>query len=209
MILNAATDCRHRHWRESGFTLALIATGGLDELGWCLRGQVDNQRRFRLNRFARCFSRLQTTTRCAIALRPISQSPKSQHGKRSVPLVPQAIRALHAHWLRALEMRLHACPLWTDYDLVFPTELGEPLRALRVRDHFARIAKRAAIMDATPHALRHSTGTFLLAAGVPDRIVQAILGHGSAAMTRHYEHVPPTVLGDAGARLAEFLAATS
>ena len=41
------------------------------------------------------------------------------------------------------------------------------------------------------------------------RIVQAILGHGSAAMTRHYQHVLPAMLTDAGDRLASFFAATS
>jgi site-specific recombinase XerD len=34
-----------------------------------------------------------------------------------------------------------------------------------------------------PHALRHSTATYLLAAGVPDRVVMEILGHSSIAMT--------------------------
>jgi integrase len=57
------------------------------------------------------------------------------------------------------------------------------------QDHFTRISRRAGIIDATPHTLRHMTGTFLLAAGVPDRTVQAILGHGLAAMTDHYQHV--------------------
>jgi integrase len=51
------------------------------------------------------------------------------------------------------------------------------------------MAVAVAIRPRTPgracQVLRHWTGTFLLAAGVPDWIVQAILGHGSAALTRH------------------------
>jgi len=89
----------------------------------------------------------------------------------------------------------------------FPGELGQPLVSRTLRDHFTRIAAQAGVEGATPHTLRHSTGTFLLAAGVPDRIVQAILGHGSAAMTRHYQHVLPSMLADAGQRLALFLEA--
>jgi integrase len=131
-------------------------------------------------------------------------SPKSEHGRRAIPLIPMAVSALQAQKHEVAEL-----PVRGLRDLVFPTETGEPLTARTVRDHFHRIATSAGIANATPHTLRHSTGTFLLAAGVPDRVVQAILGHGSAAMTRHYQHVLPSMLADAGARLAQFLAATS
>jgi len=39
--------------------------------------------------------------------------------------------------------------------------------------------------------------------------VQAILGHRSAAMTRHYQHIRPSMLTDAVSRLAQFLDAAS
>ena len=122
-------------------------------------------------------------------------APKSRHGRRTVPLVPLAQQALSAQRQR---------PLRGLYDLVFPAADGRPLASRTVRDHFVVIAERASIVGATPHSLRHSTGTYLLAAGVPDRVVQEILGHGSAAMTRHYQHVTSSMLSDAGTRLAAF-----
>jgi len=122
-------------------------------------------------------------------------APKSRHGRRTVPLVPLAQQALRAQ---------RQTPLRSLYDLVFPAADGRPLASRTVRDHFSEIAKRAGIVGATPHSLRHSTGTYLLAAGVPDRVVQEILGHGSAAMTRHYQHVTSSMLSDAGTRLAAF-----
>src|SRR5919202_3258358 len=139
----------------------------------------------------------------------VFDDPKSRHGRRDIPLIRPAASALHAQKRRVAELRLRAGELWQDRDLVFPGEFGEPLVSRTMRDHFGRVAKQAGIVDATPHTLRHSTGTFLLAASVPDRIVQTILGHGSAAMTRHYQHVLPTMLSDAGARLAQFLEAMS
>ncbi|HEY1294700.1 MAG TPA: site-specific integrase [Chloroflexota bacterium] len=129
----------------------------------------------------------------------VFDAPKSIHGRRSVPLIPLAITALRAQRERAREL-----PLRGVQDLVFPSESGQPLVGRTVRDHFARIARQARIAGATPHTLRHSTGTYLLAAGVPDRVVQAILGHGSAAVTRHYQHVLPSMLAEAGAQLARF-----
>jgi len=137
--------------------------------------------------------------------RRVAGEPKSKHGRRSIPLIPPALTALRAQKRHMAELHMHAGPQWRDQDLVFSGELGQPLVSRTVRDHFTRIAKQAGIANATPHTLRHSTGTFLLAAGVPDRVVQAILGHGSAAMTRHYQHVLPAMLSDAGARLAQFI----
>lgn len=42
--------------------------------------------------------------------------------------------------------------------------------------------------DATFHSLRHTFVSFAANAGVPLHIVQAIVGHESTAMTRHYYH---------------------
>jgi len=126
-------------------------------------------------------------------------SPKSRHGRRHVPLVPLALWALEQQKAR---------PVRALSGLVFAADDGRPPAARTIRSHFDSICARAGIEGATPHTLRHSTGTYLLAAGVPDRVVQEILGHGSAAMTRHYQHVTDSMLGDAGARLGAFLGAS-
>jgi integrase len=54
----------------------------------------------------------------------------------------------------------------------------------------------------------HSAATYLMAAGVPDRVVMEILGHGSLAVTSRYEHVMSTMLSDAAERLARVLPGT-
>ena len=61
--------------------------------------------------------------------------------------------------------------------------------------------------DAPLCGVGHSLGaTLLLALGVDGRTVQQILGHSSAAMTAHYQHVDQTMaraaLGSLGAALA-------
>ncbi len=66
---------------------------------------------------------------------------------------------------------------------------------------------RPAGREGHPHCLRYSAGTYVLAAGVPDRVVQDIFGHSSPAMTRLYQHVLPAMLEDAGRRLDAFFPA--
>ena len=43
--------------------------------------------------------------------------------------------------------------------------------------------------DATAHSFRHTFVTRAIEAGVPPHVVQAIVGHSSAAMTEHYTHL--------------------
>jgi integrase len=49
--------------------------------------------------------------------------------------------------------------------------------------------------------MRHRTGTYLLVAGVDERIVMQIMGWSQASMLRHYQHVLPSMLRDAATRL--------
>lgn len=48
--------------------------------------------------------------------------------------------------------------------------------------------RRTRTPEATFHSLRHSFVSFAANAGVPLHVVQSIVGHESAAMTRHYYH---------------------
>ena len=75
-------------------------------------------------------------------------------------------------------------------DLLFLTRLGAPLR----REDLWRVVRRHALRAGlrgrvSPHTLRHSFATHLLAGGADIRDVQEMLGHVSVRTTQIYTHV--------------------
>ena len=52
--------------------------------------------------------------------------PKSESGRRVVPLTAPALATLRAQRRRVAEMRLKVADAWQDYDLVFPSAVGTP-----------------------------------------------------------------------------------
>jgi site-specific recombinase XerD len=85
---------------------------------------------------------------------------------------------------------------------VFTNEVGEPLRQRSVHKAFKQLLTAAGLPTShRPHDLRHSMATYLIAAGVNERVVMEILGHSTRAMTQRYAHVLGPMLVDAADRL--------
>ncbi len=106
--------------------------------------------------------------------------------ERLVPLGRKAIRAL----TRYLERGRPALIRRNDPPVLFVTRLGAPLR----REDLWRIVRRHALAagiskSVSPHTLRHSFATHLLAGGADIRSVQELLGHASIKTTQIYTHV--------------------
>ena len=115
-------------------------------------------------------------------------------GKRSktrvVPIVP-AVR-------EAIEDYVRQCPYPLRGDVpLFVGARGGPLNPDLVRRAVAAARRRLGLPDTlTPHALRHSFATHLLARGADLRALQELLGHASLSSTQIYTAVDAARLLD-------------
>jgi integrase/recombinase XerC len=102
--------------------------------------------------------------------------------QREVPVLP-AVRAALASWLALHPDRRPGAPLFLGAK-GGRLNAGVAQRALR---QFRRL--NGLPEHATPHALRHSFATHLLAGGADLRAIQDLLGHASLSTTQRYTSV--------------------
>ena len=87
-------------------------------------------------------------------------------------------------------LRTCAGPEWAESDLVFTTRYGKPIDPDNFARSFHRLCARADLGHWTPHELRHSAASIMLAQGTSLWVVSEVLGHASIAMTKDtYGHL--------------------
>lgn len=108
--------------------------------------------------------------------------------ERLVPLLPAVHTAIEAYRM--------SCPWHLDASKpLFRGARGGPLRPQIVQAEMQRLRGLIGLPDsATPHALRHSFATHLLAGGGDLRTIQDLLGHASLSTTQAYTGVDSTRL---------------
>lgn len=131
---------------------------------------------------------------CGLRMRDLmlDENHLSCHGKgdkqRMVPLGEQAIAAIRLY-VEELRGTLAARGPESIENL-FLTRGGRAIDRIQLWRLVKRYAKRAGIRsDISPHSLRHSFATHLLAGGADLRLVQEMLGHASIQTTQIYTHV--------------------
>lgn len=136
---------------------------------------------------------------CSLRIRDLNVEQKhlkcsGKGGKqRMVPLGTAAIKAIDRY---VTELRGDlAAKLKYPVDELFLSRTGRPLDRIQLWRLVKFYARRAGIDDKiSPHSLRHSFATHLLAGGADLRQVQEMLGHANIQTTQIYTHVDHTRL---------------
>lgn len=112
---------------------------------------------------------------------------KTAGSRRTVQLPAPVVDALRRHRLAQLEERLVVGPEWPERplgaDLVFRAPFGTPADPDNFRAHCYKVTEAAGIGRRSPHQLRHSAASLLIAQGVPMKLVSETLGHSSIRIT--------------------------
>ncbi|MFK7740649.1 MAG: tyrosine recombinase [Planctomycetota bacterium] len=109
--------------------------------------------------------------------------------ERLVPIADTALHAIEDYRVR-IRPRLRQRAIHDPGDILFLSRTGRPLDRVRIYQIVKQAAQDAGITVAcSPHALRHSFATHLVAGGADLRSVQEMLGHSSLQTTQVYTHV--------------------
>lgn len=151
-------------------------------------GDVKNSTRLRAMIELLYASGLRVSELCELPMTAILGDKLLIHGKgakeRIVPMHETARHALEK-WLSVRD---------SDSKYVFPTNSKS---GHITRDGFFKILKKCAVLSGidpnrvSPHVLRHSFASHLLAGGANLRIIQTMLGHEDISTTQIYTHVLP------------------
>ncbi|MFJ6727420.1 tyrosine-type recombinase/integrase [Streptomyces sp. NPDC091281] len=139
-------------------------------------------------------------------IRRETKNTKSRAGRRAVPLPGPLVAMLRAHAERQQRDRSAAGDLWVESDYVFTKPLGGPLSPNTDYHDWKRLLGDAGVRNARLHDARHTAATVLMLLGVPDRVIDQIMGWEpgtSVSMRARYLHVPDAMLKDVARKIAD------
>ncbi|MFF4371568.1 tyrosine-type recombinase/integrase [Streptomyces sp. NPDC001594] len=136
------------------------------------------------------------------------KNTKSRAGRRTIGLPEPVIKLLRAHQEEQEREREAAGADWEGSGYVFASPTGGPLIPNTDYHRWKQLLKDAGVRDGRLHDARHTAATVLLLLGVPDVVVDAIMGWepgGAARMRARYMHVTGPLLKRAASQVGEAL----
>ncbi|MFG3112979.1 tyrosine-type recombinase/integrase [Streptomyces sp. NPDC048197] len=143
-----------------------------------------------------------------INIRRETKDTKTRAGKRPIGVPEELLKLLRRHKEQQERERALARDLWVEKGYVFTSPTGEPLNPNTDFHRWKDLLKAAKVRDGRLHAARHTAATVLLILGVPDAVVDRIMGWEpgkSARMRRRYQHLTGPVLQQTAAKVGGLL----
>lgn len=127
--------------------------------------------------------------------------PKTSGSRRTIHLPPLAVAVLRTHRENQDRERAAFGPGWGDGwpdDLVFTSSVGTPLGLNRCNRLVKAMTSDVLGRELTPHRMRHTAASLLIAADVPLKTISDSLGHSSIRVTSDiYGHLFSPAKADA------------
>lgn len=118
--------------------------------------------------------------------------PKTDAGRRTIPLDQKTVRVLREHVAQQRLDRASTGEKWQDFDLIFPSTIGTPQSPSNLLREFKMLLGEAGVRVIRFHDLRHTAASHMLDQGVPISDVSKILGHSEPSTTLDiYTHLIP------------------
>lgn len=140
----------------------------------------------------------------------IFKEPKSESGNRIISLSDQPIAILKKHNVQQIEHKLKLGKAYTDNNLVFCREDGQPIHPSTFSRWFTDLIRSSELSAVRFHDLRHTNATILLMnLKVPAKVVSERLGHSNISITLDtYSHVLQDAQKEAAEKMDNFLSST-
>ena len=117
---------------------------------------------------------------------------KTEDSDRSIWVPKLVLERVLAHRSRQDEERRLAGSAWRETGMVFTAHKGTFLEPRNMLREYYRLRDQAQLPKIRFHDLRHSAATILKMAGIPDEVIQKLLGHASVRTTQEiYMHLTP------------------
>ncbi|GHE32513.1 hypothetical protein GCM10018771_10570 [Streptomyces cellulosae] len=137
-----------------------------------------------------------------------TKDTKTRAGKRTIGIPEQLLTLLRRHKQEQDRERVRARDLWVDKGYVFTSPTGEPLNPNTDHHRWKDLLKAAGVREGRLHDARHTAATVLLILGVPEAVVDRIMGWEpgkSARIRRRYQHLTGQVLQQTAAKVGALI----
>lgn len=127
--------------------------------------------------------------RTLVAGEVVEKEPKSEAGKRPLPLPAAAVTGLKSFKLLQAQEKLVAGSAYESTGYVLVDELGRPVKTDWLRRRYYKLVESVGVRKVRLYDARHACLTYLATSNVPDVIVSAWAGHADLSFTkRTYVH---------------------
>ncbi|MET9835740.1 site-specific integrase [Streptomyces sp. NPDC006385] len=136
----------------------------------------------------------------------VEKQPKTQYGKRVLPLPKPVHTALTAFHVRQEQEKDEAGEAYEASGYVVVDELGRPFKTDKLRREAQKLMEAAGVRRVRLYDARHACLSWMANNDAPDTVVSAWAGHSDLSFTKRvYVHPDPQSLKAGSEKLGELL----